>query len=963
MLNIEIDGKKLKAQEGLKIIEVCDNNNIFIPRLCYHKKLSIPANCRMCLVEVENFPKVVSACSTPIVEGMKIYTRSPKALAAKQSVMEFLLINHPLDCPVCDKGGECELQDLSLSSGLDCSRYKNVKKMKSWEIINNFSNNTNRSNKIIANISQEISQEELNGRLNVEVDNKNFSPLIRFNKPKCILCTRCIRFLKEITGHSDLGVINNSCNREISLFNNDELNSEFSGNLVDLCPVGALLSRSFKFSARSWELAAIPSIATHDCVGSNIYLHVKDNKIARIAPRENNKINETWICDRDRFSVDAVYSNDRLRNPIIKRNNVWEDISWMDALELIAKKLQKVVKDHEDNKVSGIGGLVSPNTSLEEQYLIQKLLKALGSNNIDYRLRQLDFKMDEIKNLSKQKSTNLGLSVKIDEIENLDGLLLIGSQINIEQPNIYLKLRKLIKNKGQIFVVNYADFDFNLELAAQIIVHPDKIVNTLIAIAKLLINNYKKNIYFYKDKEKKQEHIEDITTSISKVIESLYKSKEIKELFDTITPDKELELLVEKFLNTKEKLVLIGSLSSYDKNYSKILLLSNFISYISNAKFGVLTQGANSFGASYCGCVPYLSKSDLDKLNRDKLDQLMLAQEKSNLNEVKISLANNCHKESNSNKESKDVVNSNENINIETGLNAIKMFEKVLSTYLLFGIDPSLDCFNSNLIKSKLQKSDFVVAFTPFLTDSLKNFANIILPISTQFETSGTFINVCGDMQTISQSVLPYEQTKPLWKILRVMGNMLDIKGFEYEQTEDILEEITKKIGKIQKFETIYDFDILANENQLSDLFLSLIKNDVINDDIKDNIKNMDKDNINVIDKDITHKDNVKEINIFSRIPVVPIYTSDIVVRHSFALSQKELLQNQHFVKINSKMAKALEILNEDFVKVIDCVGNFVKMKLKIDESLQDGVAIIPQAVNETSLINVKGDKVIIAKS
>ena len=307
IVNIEVDGKPVEAKKGQMIIEVTDNIGTYVPRFCYHEKLSIAANCRMCLVEVEKAPKPMPACATPVMEGMKVFTRSPAAIAAQKATMEFLLINHPLDCPICDQGGECELQDQALGYGRDVSRYQERKRV---------------------------------------VKDKDIGPLVSTDMTRCIHCTRCVRFGDEVTGLQQLGTTERGENMKIGTYVEASIDHELSANIIDLCPVGALNNKPYRYSARAWEMMQRSTISPHDCVGSNMNAHVLRGTIKRVVPRENELINEAWLSDRDRFSYEGIYSSDRLLRPRLKSGDDWEEVSWEEALNRLADELKSAGGDN-----------------------------------------------------------------------------------------------------------------------------------------------------------------------------------------------------------------------------------------------------------------------------------------------------------------------------------------------------------------------------------------------------------------------------------------------------------------------------------------------------------------------------------------------------------------------------------------------------------------------------------------
>ncbi|HIH2763026.1 MAG TPA: NADH-quinone oxidoreductase subunit NuoG [Candidatus Azoamicus sp.] len=527
-VKIEIDGIEFSAKRGTKIIEVADEAGIYIPRFCYHKKLSIAANCRMCLVEVEKAPKLFPACATPIADGMKIFTNTAKVISAQRAVMEFLLINHPLDCPICDQGGECELQDLTVGYGCTTSRFLESKRA---------------------------------------FEDYNFGPLVSTDVTRCILCSRCVRFCSEISGTDDLGIINRGSNSRIFTFLKSNLKSGLSGNVIDLCPVGALTAKPSRFKARPWELVQKSFISNHDCLGSNLYLHVFRDKIIRVVPKRNDIINETWISDRDRFSYEGLYSDDRVKSPMIKEHGNWRNVSWEQALEVVSKNIKSVIEKFGSDNLAAIA---SNNSTCEEFYILQKLLRALGSNNLDHRINQIDF------NYQENMPVFPGIDIGFDEFENLDSVLIIGSDIVKDHPVIGVKLRKIINNGGDVFVINPIDFEFFMTVSNKIISNP----KDFIYIISCLIKNF---------------------TSLNKD----FNDKNIINLFSKVNEYEKYKGFAEKFFNSKRKLILLGSYVSCSQDYSKILYLCNILVKISGAFLGILTDGANSSGAWLNGFVPH----------------------------------------------------------------------------------------------------------------------------------------------------------------------------------------------------------------------------------------------------------------------------------------------------------------------------------------------------------------------
>ncbi len=521
MIDIEIDGRTLHVEQNVTIIEAADKAGIYIPRFCYHKKLSIVANCRMCLVEVEKSGKPLPACATPVTAGMKVYTTSAKTKEAQRSVMEFLLINHPLDCPICDQGGECELQDLSLGYGSSLSQFTEGKR---------------------------------------SVKDDNLGPLIATEMTRCIQCTRCVRFGQEIAGIKELGALNRGEDLQISTYIEHSLESELSGNIIDLCPVGALTSKPFRFTARAWELQQSASIAPHDCLGSNIYLHTRREQVMRAVPRENETINETWISDRDRYSYLGIHSKERLTKPHIKENGQWFIVDWETALAKVVVEFKKILQQHGPQTM---GGLASPSCTTEEFYFFQKLLRSLGTSNIDHRLHQTD--------VSDQMHTTLcPLGITLSELEKANFVWLVGSNIRREQPIAAHRLRKANLAGSKIASLHCVDVSVPFALHENLCVSPDAIVPILLGIAKVL------------DDEK-----------------SLSALAQFTPIF--IESD-----LVQQLKSAENTLIILGALAHNHPQASLIRELTQFIACKTDARCVTFTEGANSAGANLAGAIPHL---------------------------------------------------------------------------------------------------------------------------------------------------------------------------------------------------------------------------------------------------------------------------------------------------------------------------------------------------------------------
>lgn len=670
-ITIEVDGKSLKAEKGQMLIEVTDANDIYVPRFCYHKKLTVAANCRMCLVEVEKAPKPLPACATPVMDGMIVKTQSKIAVDAQKSIMEFLLINHPLDCPICDQGGECELQDLAMGYGGDVSRYQEKKRV---------------------------------------VKDKNIGPLIQTDLTRCIHCTRCVRFGEEVAGLREMGATGRGENMEIGTYIEKSVSSEMSGNIIDLCPVGALTSKPFRYSARTWELVQKDGIAPHDSVGSNVHFHVKGDRVKRVAPAENESINEVWLSDRDRFSYEGVYSDDRLQTPMIKEDGSWKEVDWETALDVVKEKLNGVIDNHSAEQ---IGILASPSSTLEELYLLQKFASGIGANNIDTRLRQADFSDQD----SVSQFPYLGQAVS--EFETLQSALLIGSNVRKEQPIINHRLRKAALKGAAVMLLNPVDYDFNYPLAAKSIVAPEQMTVELASILKALI--------------------ETSDVSVDAQAKQCIENANVTDTHRTIAS---------KLIDSEHAIVLLGNIATAHPQFSLLRTLAGLIAKISKSKLGYLSEAANSSGAWLAGAVPHRHAGG---------------------------------------KECSSV-----------GTNTNEMLQAKLKAYVLLGVEPELDCWDSRAARAAMNDADLVISLTAYRSDEIENYADVMLPISAFVETSGTYINNEGISQSFTGAVPPLGEARPAWKLLRVLGNIFNLDGFEYQSSSDVNAEVMQTIGDIK---------------------------------------------------------------------------------------------------------------------------------------------------------------------
>ncbi|MDB6046277.1 MAG: dehydrogenase [Gammaproteobacteria bacterium] len=663
-VNIEIDGVAVKARKGEMLIRATDAQGAYVPRFCYHEKLSIAANCRMCLVEVEKAPKPLPACATPVAEGMKVFTKSPRAIGAQRATMEFLLINHPLDCPICDQGGECELQDLAVGFGRDISRFNERKRV---------------------------------------VPDENLGPLIATDMTRCIQCTRCIRFTEEIAGIQELGMIGRGEQMKVRTYIETTVHHEMSGNVIDLCPVGALVSKPYRFSARAWEMTSVPLVSPHDGVGTNLFGHVLRGKLMRVVPRENEAINEIWIADRDRFSYEGVYSADRVQRPMIRKGAEWVETDWETALAKTVEGLR--------SRAAELGVLASASSTLEELYLTARLARGLGTNNIDHRLRQRDLRDQS----ADPVFPSLGMSIAA--IDSLTALLVIGANLRREVPVLAHRIRKAARRGANIALLNPVRFDYKFPIAAYLASAPVQQVADLAAILAVSAQTAGKPVPEHLAAFVRDAKVDDSHRAVAAALAS-----------------------------GEKRAVWLGALAIRHPAFADLRALASALADITGAAFGLLAEGGNAAGAYLAGAVP--------------------------------------HREAGGKA-------------VQTpGLAATEMLHRSLKAYLLCGgVEPWVDALDAEAARS-LSKAEFVVAITPFANDSLRKLAHVILPMGTFAETSGTYVNMEGVWQSQTGAAAPVGEARPGWKVLRVLGNLLNLTGFEYQSSEDVREELRKLCGE-----------------------------------------------------------------------------------------------------------------------------------------------------------------------
>ncbi|MDR0735915.1 MAG: NADH-quinone oxidoreductase subunit NuoG [Zoogloeaceae bacterium] len=682
MLEIEIDGKKAQTPDGSTVMEAAERLGVHIPHFCYHKKLSIAANCRMCLVEVGKAPKPLPACATPVTNGMKVFTHSELAVAAQKGVMEFLLINHPLDCPVCDQGGECRLQDIAMGYGGVKSRFGEEKHV---------------------------------------APPKDAGPLISMREmSRCIHCTRCVRFGLEVAGVMELGMANRSVHSEVTTFMGRAIDSELSGNMIDLCPVGALTSKPFRYTARSWELERRRSISPHDSVGANLSVQVRQGKVARVLPFENEAVNECWITDKERFSYPALNSGERLTQPMLKQGGKWREVSWSDALDYVAHGLKDIAAHSGGD---ALAALAAPWSTVEEIHLLKRLMRGLGSANVDFRPRQRDFSTDG----KRQGAPWLGM--RLADLRHLESVLIVGSFLRKDHPLIAQRLRHAAqKHQAEISILSVAADDPFLPLFAQKTVAPSQLANNLAAVLKAAA-------------EQKGVAVTGVAG-----------------LEDTPVTEK-AAVIAQSLIAHERKAVFLGNAATQSPEAGKLHALALKLAGITGATFGFLGEAANSVG----GCLAAPPE----------------------------------------------------------GANARQMFARPRQAYLLFGLEPELDCAHPQEALAALKTAGLVAQFSVFKHGPALEYADALLPLAPFTETSGTFINTEGRIQSFAGVAPPLGESRPGWKILRVLGNVLDLPGFDYEDSEAVLRAV---LGTEDRGQRTEDGEVFAAglDNGLTDAAVTL---------------------------------------------------------------------------------------------------------------------------------------------
>ncbi|MFH7043888.1 NADH-quinone oxidoreductase subunit NuoG [Paucibacter sp. JuS9] len=784
MVEIELDGKKIEVLEGSMVMHAAEKAGTYIPHFCYHKKLSIAANCRMCLVDVEKAPKPMPACATPVTQGMIVRTKSEKALKAQQGVMEFLLINHPLDCPICDQGGECQLQDLAVGYGSGKSRYSEEKRV---------------------------------------VFHKNIGPLVSMEEmSRCIHCTRCVRFGQEIAGQMELGMAHRGEHSEIQTFVGRTVDSELSGNMIDICPVGALTSKPFRYSARTWELSRRKSVSPHDSTGANLIVQVKGQQVMRVVPLENEDVNECWIADRDRFSYEALNSDARLTAPMIKQGGAWKSVDWTTALEYVANGLKSIKNDHG---AASIGALGSAHSTVEELHLLSQLTRALGSQNVDYRLRHTDF--SNAAEAGKAGPQAFWLGLPIAELSTLDRALVIGSFLRKDHPLFAQRLRQAARRGAKVMSISGSAEDWLMNVAERVVAAPSAWLAELAGVAAAVAE------------------LAGVAAPVA--AQSSEAAKRI----------------AAALWSGQRKALLLGNAAAQHPQAAQLLSLANWIADKTGARVGYLTAAANTVGAQLVGATP-----------------------------------------------------------VAGGLNAGQMLSGTsgLKALLLLNTDPVLDSANAAAAAKALQVAEMVVVMSPFKTGL--DYADVLLPIAPFTETSGCFVNAEGRLQSFVGVVKPLAETRPGWKVLRVLANVLGLTGFEQESSEQVRNEA---LG--------VDADLSARLSNAGNAAVTLTAGEG------------------------------GDVSKLERLADVPIYATDSLVRNAPSLQLTNDARNAPFASLSSALWQQLGLTAEANKILVSQEGaGSAQLSAKLDAALPANVVRVPAGLAETQALGALFGTLTVAK-
>jgi len=783
-ITVTIDGREIETQPGRLLIDVADENGIVIPRFCYHKRLSVAANCRMCLVEIERAPKPMPACATQCMDGMVVQTRSGAALAAQKSTMEFLLINHPLDCPICDQGGECELQDVAMGFGEGVSKYTESKRV---------------------------------------VMDKNIGPLIATDFTRCIHCTRCVRFGDEIAGMPELGATGRGEHMEIGTYIEKSIVSELSGNVIDVCPVGALTAKPSRYTARPWELTQHAAVSAHDCVGSNTFVHTRGNDVIRVVPRENESINESWISDRDRFSYTAIKAERRITQPMQRDHGELKAVDWETALNTTANRLAAAD--------GGVAALVSPQATLEEQYLAQKLLRGLGSNNIDHRLTQADF--------SAQQDSPImpWLGRSLESLENLDAALIVGGNLRYEQPLLSHRLRKAVQqNNAQVSSIGHFGEQYNFALHRELLGSAAQLVSDLAGVAVALAARSGKAL-----------------------------GGHLAQLIGDLEPTSQQRAIAASLLAAENTALIVGVQALANPDLSLIQEICESITTAAGATLGYLSLSANSAGACLAGVTPHRGPAG---------------------------------------------------VNLDGGgEHAGEILTSKHKILLTFAINPLLD---THSVSQLSDNNEFVIAVASYDNDFIQQQADLVLPLASVVETSGSFVNVEGLWQSFNGCISALGESRQGWKILAALGQVLQPGEFDYTDSAAVKNELKALCSDVA----------LSNICGIESAAASL----------------------------------PQAAASLQKIGATPIYASDDMARQSSALQATPLMKLQCAVAMNRAQARQAKLESCEQVQVKQGKGTAV-LPLRIDEGVPAGCVYVPSGIDAVKHLSAAYGKLTLEKA
>ena len=773
MVEIELDGKKVEVQEGSMVMHAAEKAGTYIPHFCYHKKLSIAANCRMCLVDVEKAPKPMPACATPVTQGMIVRTKSEKAIKAQQGVMEFLLINHPLDCPICDQGGECQLQDLAVGYGGSKSRYTEEKRV---------------------------------------VFHKNVGPLVSMEEmSRCIHCTRCVRFGQEIAGKMELGMAHRGEHSEIQTFVGRTVDSELSGNMIDICPVGALTSKPFRYSARTWELSRRKSVSPHDSTGANLIVQVKNHQVMRVVPLENEDVNECWIADRDRFSYEALNSDQRLTQPMIKQGGQWKAVDWTVALEYVANGLKSIKDTHGAGSIAALG---SAHSTVEELFLLGQLVRGLGSQSVDHRVRHAAFDNTAADGQARWLGTSIA------SLSTLDRAFVVGSFLRKDHPLFAQRLRQAARHGAQVSALHGTAEDWLLPVANRITAAPSAWVQELANVAAAV--------------------------AAAKGVAAPAAG----------TATAEAQAIASSLLGGSRKAVLLGNAAAEHPQAASLLSLANWIATETGATVGYLSAAANTVGAQLARALPGQGGANAGEL----------------------------------------------------------LSSKPAKALLLLNIDPALDSANPAAAVKAVNAAEMVVVMSPF--KSGMDYADVLLPTAPFTETSGSFVNAEGRLQSFVGVAKALGETRPGWKILRVLGSLLGLSGFGQDSSEQVRNEA---LG--------VDADLTSRLSNASGAAVQFGSAAAI-----------------------------------ERLADVPIYATDALVRHATSLQLTTDAKHAAVAHVSQALWAQLGLADGAEVQVSQDGAGSARLKAKLDATLPANVVRVPAGLPETAALGAAFGSLTLAK-